>query len=217
MTIRLTSAPGRLVAALGFAVMAAIAGGACGSAQSPAPAPGEPTLDQLRAATEKYKDVQVALADGYVRDPFDLCDTADMMGRPATMGAMGVHYVHMGLLGISGPPNPRVTGTGIHTDFLRPSVLIYEPQADGSMALVAIENLAFEASWKAAGHAAPPAFFGVPYDYMADDPATAIDEAHKFEPHFDRHVWLYRENPNGLFAPFNPNVSCANHMGASGH
>ena len=37
---------------------------------------------------------------------------------------------------------------------------------------------------------------------------TPADEAHMFEPHFDRHVWIYRDNPNGVFAPFNPNVSC---------
>ena len=30
-----------------------------------------------------------------------------------------------------------------------------------------------------------------------------------FEPHFDRRVWIYRDNPNGVFAPFNPAVSCA--------
>jgi hypothetical protein len=30
-----------------------------------------------------------------------------------------------------------------------------------------------------------------------------------FEPHYDLHVWLYRDNPNGMFAQFNPNVSCA--------
>ena len=44
---------------------------------------------------------------------------------------------------------------------------------------------------------------------MEDDPATAIDEAHMFEPHYDLHVWLYRDNPSGMFAQFNPNVSCA--------
>jgi hypothetical protein len=52
---------------------------------------------------------------------------------------------------------------------------------------------------------------------MVDDPDTAIDEAHNFEPHFDRHVWLYRENPNGMFAQFNPAVSCAHHVSASSH
>jgi len=44
---------------------------------------------------------------------------------------------------------------------------------------------------------------------MADDPRTKVDEAHMFEPHYDLHVWLFRDNPNGQFAPFNPNVSCA--------
>jgi hypothetical protein len=46
---------------------------------------------------------------------------------------------------------------------------------------------------------------------MIDDPSTALDEAHNFEPHHDRHVWLYRENPNGVFAPFNPRVTCEYH------
>ena len=52
---------------------------------------------------------------------------------------------------------------------------------------------------------------------MRDDPATAIDEAHMFEPHYDRHVWLYRRNPNGMFAQFNPAVSCQHHRGATAH
>ena len=31
--------------------------------------PAEPTLDQVRAATERFQDVKVALAEGYIRDP----------------------------------------------------------------------------------------------------------------------------------------------------
>jgi len=31
------------------------------------------------------------------------------------------------------------------------------------------------------------------------------------------HVWIYRENPNGVFAPFNPAVTCANHRGSHQH
>ena len=183
----------------------------------PVPGPGEPSLAEVRAATERFRDVRVALAEGYVRDPFDLCDTAEMMGRPPALGAMGVHYVRPDLLGITAPPSPRVTGDGTHTDFRRPGILIYEPQADGSQALVAVENLVFARSWRAAGHGAPPTFHGVPYDTMTDDPATAADEAHMFAPHFDRHVWIYRENPNGVFAPFNPAVTCAHHRGARTH
>ncbi len=180
-----------------------------------AAAAAEPDLEAVRAATERFRDVNVALAEGYVRDPMDLCDTAEMMGRPAELGAMGIHFFRPDLLGITAPPDPRVDGNGTHTDFLRPSILIYEPQSDGSLALVAVENLVFQASWHAAGHAERPSFHGIPYDHMFDDPATAVDEAHLFEPHYDRHVWVYRDNPSGVFAPFNPDVTCRFHRSAS--
>jgi hypothetical protein len=52
---------------------------------------------------------------------------------------------------------------------------------------------------------------------MADDPATPVDEAHNFEPHYDRHVWLYRENSNGTFTQFNPRVTCAYHTSGAPH
>ncbi len=175
----------------------------------------DPSLEAVREATLRFRDVQVALAEGYVPDPMDLCDTAEMMGRPAEDGVMGIHYFRPDLLGVSGPPNPRVSGTGTHTDFLRPSILIYEPQADGSRELVAVENLVFIEAWEAAGNHERPSFQGVPYNLMADDPATALDEAHMFEPHYDLHVWLYRENPRGMFAQFNPNATCAHHQGAA--
>lgn len=181
----------------------------------PAPGPGEPTLDEVRTLTARFKDVNVALAEGYLRDPGNMCESADMMGRPATDGAMGIHYFRPDLLGITAPPSPRVTGVGTHTDFRRPGILIYEPQADGSLVLVAVENLVFADAWKAAGHSAPPTFHGLAYDAMTDDPNTPLDEAHMFAPHFDRHVWIHRDNPNGVFAQFNPTVSCAHHHPAT--
>ncbi len=179
------------------------------AAATPAPGPGEPTLEEVRALTARFQNVKVALAEGYVRDPTDMCEVAPMMGRPAALGGMGIHFFRPDLLGVTAPPNPRVNGNGTHTDFLNPAILIYEPQADGSMELVAVENLVFEAAWRESGRTARPAFHGVPYEHMADNPATPHDEAHHFEPHFDRHVWLFRDNPNGVFAPFNPNVTCA--------
>lgn len=181
------------------------------TAGTAAAADKEPTLDEVRAAAEKYRDVKVALAEGYIRDPMNLCDEAPMMGRPKELGAMGIHFFRPDLLGITDPPNPRVSGTGMHMDFRKPAILIYEPQANGSLELVAVENLVFEAAWKAAGKTEVPRFHGAPYDHMVDDPATRIDEAHMFEPHYDHHVWVFRENPNGVYAPFNPNVSCASH------
>ena len=200
--------------AIGVAGALAMAGS---TASGPGPGPGEPTLAEVRHLTERFRDVNVALAEGYIRDPFNLCDTATMMGRPATFGAMGIHYVRPDLLGITAPPSPRVNGVGTHTDFRRPSILIYEPQRDGGVELVAVENLVFQAAWRAAGHTEPPSFHGVPWDAMVDDPSTAVDEAHMFEPHFDRHVWIYRTNPNGVFAQFNPDVTCAYHQGSHEH
>jgi hypothetical protein len=181
---------------------------AIGGASAVSASPVEPTLDQVRAAAERFKDVKVALAEGYIKDPSGMCETAAMMGSPAAMGAMGVHYFRPDLLGISGPPNPRVDGNGTYTDFNKPAILLYEPAADGSMTLVAVENLVFEKAWTAAGHKSPPTFHGVPYNHMVDDPATKLDEAHNFMPHYDRHVWVFRDNPNGVFAQYNPKVSC---------
>ena len=173
----------------------------------------DPTLEEVRAATVRFRDVDVALAEGYVRDPMNLCETAEMMGRAASLGTMGVHYFRPDLLGISAPPNPRVDGVGTHTDFSRPGILIYEPQADGTMELVAVENLVFARAWHGAGNDRRPSFQGVSYDSMQDDPATDADEAHNFAPHYDLHVWLYRDNPNGMFAQYNPDVTCRHHRG----
>jgi hypothetical protein len=175
------------------------------------PGASEPTLDEVRAATARFQNVKVALAEGYVRDPTNMCDVAPMMGRPAALGGMGIHFFRPDLLGITAPPNPRVDGNGTHTDFRKPSILIYEPREDGTLELVAVENLVFKKAWEAAGNKGLPTFHGIEYDHMADDPATSIDEAHNFEPHYDRHVWLYRPNVNGMFAQFNPTVTCQFH------
>jgi hypothetical protein len=90
---------------------------------SSSPRPGEPSLADVRRATEKYRDVKVALAEGYIRDPANMCETADMMGKPKTLGAMGIHYFRPDMLGITAPPNPRVDGVDTHTDFLKPAIL----------------------------------------------------------------------------------------------
>lgn len=179
------------------------------------PSPGEPTLEEVRSLTERFQDVEVALAEGYVRDPMDMCVTAELEGLDPALGGMGLHYIRMDLLKVAGPPNPRVDGGGTHTDFRQPAILIYEPQEDGSLELVAVENLVFVKAWEAAGNQGPPTFHGVEWDHMADDPATEVDEAHMFEPHYDRHVWIYRDNPTGVFEPFNPAVSCRHHAMAA--
>jgi hypothetical protein len=171
----------------------------------------EVDLDQLREAVKKYQDIEVALADGYIT-PDNHCVSAEGEGLPAELGAMGIHYIHPALLQITGT-DPRVNGNSTHTDWMRPAILIYEPQADGSMELVAVENLVFEEAWKASGKTEELVLNGRAWDHMADDPATPGDEAHGFMPHFDQHVWLFRENPMGTLMPFNPNVTCEHAKG----
>jgi hypothetical protein len=179
---------------------------ACGSAQN------EPSLDEVRAIAEKYRDVNVAKSEGYSTD--NKCVTAEMLGHPAAMGAMGLHYVRRDLLGLPAKPAPpgsgRVSGTGTHTDFRKPAMLVYEPQADGSLQLVAVENLVFAAAWQKTGKKAPT-FHGHNWPLLTDDPATTLDEAHGWEPHYEQHLWVLRENPNGAYAPFNPSVTCNHH------
>jgi hypothetical protein len=167
-------------------------------------------VEAARAAAERFSDVNVALAEGYIPDPSNHCVTAEAEGLPAEMGAMGIHYLNPGLLGLTAS-QPRVDGTGIHTDFERPAILLYEPQADGSLELVGVENLVFVKAWREAGNTQPPSFAGRNWDYMADDPSTTADEAHGFEPHYDQHVW-FRENPSGALMPFNPAVTCEHHV-----
>jgi len=164
-------------------------------------------MDAIRAATAKYQDIKVALAEGYIPDPSGACVSAAAEGLPPELGAMGIHYLNPGLLGLA-PPGGRVSGNGLVTDFTTPSVLLYEPQVDGSLKLLGVENLIFQAAWKEAGYMAPPSYGDQVWDTMADMSGTGGDEAHGFEPHYDLHVWTERENPAGPFVAFNPAASC---------
>lgn len=181
-----------------------------------APAPGEPTLEEMREALRRFENVEIALEEGYVQDPTEMCITAEMEGRSAEEGAMGIHFFRPDLLELTST-EPPVTGTGTHTDFRDPAALLYEPQPDGSLELVGVENLVFEEAWTAAGHEEPPTFHGRAYDHMVDDPSTPdVNESHDFAPHFDQHVYLYRDNPLGTLEPFNPNVTCQHVADATG-
>jgi hypothetical protein len=162
-------------------------------------------LDAIRSETEKYRDVAVAIADGYERDPLDTCETAAHLGQPAELGAMGIHYLRRDLLGITTDEN-RLDARGTHTDFLQPAALLYEPQADGSLVLVGLENVVSAEAWRAAGNRRPPSFHGVGYHHHLADAMRVIPE------HYDLHLWLYRENPDGLHAQYNRDVSCRHHV-----
>lgn len=173
----------------------------------------EEAIPALREATARFRDVEVALAEGYVRDPMNICVTAPFEGYPPQLGGMGIHFFRPDLLGLTAT-EPRVAGTGTHTDFTSPGVLVYFPDEAGDLHLGAIENLVFRQGWEAAGNSTPPEFHGHQYWALTDNPATAdVDEAHMFEPHYELHLWVHEENPLGPTFPFNPNVSCAGHDG----
>ena len=112
---------------LGSALSAALAIGAATAAYA-----SENEIEAIRAATAKYADVNVALAEGFIPDPSGQCVSAAAEGLPAEWGAMGIHYLHPGKLGLA-PPGGRVSGNGLVTDFTTPTILLYEPQADGSL------------------------------------------------------------------------------------
>ncbi len=193
--------------------LAAMLGAALSAGLAQAGSSDEQALRAVQQATERYRDVSLALAEGYIPDPSNTCITSTFEGQPRQLGAMGIHYFRPDLLGLTATA-PRIDGTGRHTDFERPAVLIYEPQADGSLTLVAVENLVFEKAWKEAGNTSPPEFLENEFYHMVDNPATPVDEAHGFAPHYELHAWVHRENPAGVFSPFNTAATCAHHAGA---
>src|SRR5690349_5982232 len=92
-------------------------------------------LNVVRQATEKYKDVSVAEADGYALQ-FGCVTGPDS-------GAMGLHYVN-GALVSSGILDPR-----------HPQIVIYEPTPDGKLKLIGADFLVIASQWDAQ-HSGPP-------------------------------------------------------------
>ncbi len=84
-----------------------------------AAADNNPLADHVRAANERFKDVKVALAEGYA--PIPCASGIDG-------GAMGVHYVKAALIGES-------------VDIRQPQAVMYEPKGDGRMELIAVEYI----------------------------------------------------------------------------
>jgi hypothetical protein len=56
-------------------------------------------------------------------------------------------------------------------------------------------------AWDAA-HTQPPTLLGIPFDRRFGA------NAHGHADHYELHAWLWRQNPLGMFYPWNPMVSC---------
>ena len=162
-------------------------------------------IEEVRSATMKYENVEVAKAEGFIPAAGGHCGVATEAGLPPSAGAMGIHYINPKMLKIAAI-KPLVDGESTHTDFLKPAILLYEPQANGSLKLVGVENLVFWKAWTAAGNKTPPTFAGRTWDYMEGE------KAHGFTPHADQHVYFLEtsdKDPMKQLESYHPNVSCA--------
>jgi hypothetical protein len=118
--------------------------------------------------------------------------------------AAGVHYFRPDLVGVKSSSHAKISGT--QNDVLTPGVLIYQARQDGSLELVAVENLALSWAWREAGDKVP-ASPNAPYG-LKDDPSTKVDEAQMFEPRYNRRLWIFRDNPSRVVASFDPDSIC---------
>lgn len=116
--------------------------------------------------------------DAAIADGFDTDLTGCMEMRPA--GGMGHHYAKVGLL--DGVP-----------DATAPEALMYEPGPDGEMELVGVEFIVPFAAWSGDE---PPVLFGRAMSYNSTFNVWAL------------HAWLFKSNPRGVFADWNPRVGC---------
>jgi len=124
--------------------------------------------------------------------PFHDFDTAVAAGWsvPVTacfeapgVGAMGFHYGNLAYIGDGGV-----------VDLLQPELLLFEPQQNGKMRFVGVEYIVPYTDLPES--AEPPTLLGQPFERV---PSAGL---------WGLHIWVGRENPTGIFMPWNPKVSC---------
>ncbi len=153
-------------------------------------------LQSVRAAVAKYHSLKQAEAAGY-----------SLAGQPCVdspFGAMGFHAVNMRLL------------ADLAVDPLEPEILLYAPKASGGYRLVGVEYWMIALANTESGPApwlgteppplgffnAAPSLFGQPFDGPMEGHEPGMPW------HYDLHVWVFEHNPAGVFAMFNPALSC---------
>jgi hypothetical protein len=135
----------------------------------------------VRESTRRFRDVSVAVAEGYVLQ-FGCVSGSDE-------GAMGVHYVNFPLVG-----DPAL-------DPRQPELLVYEPQSNGQMRLVAADYLVLADAWHAK-NPAPPELMGQLFHLFESPNRFGLPAFYTL------HVWAWKENPHGAFVNWHPTVSC---------
>lgn len=147
-------------------------------------------LQAARTALAKYSDPFAAIKDGYFSTlaciDFPKGATDGTVVYPP--GAMGVHFL-----------NPANIGPTL--DATKPQVLIYEPVGD-KLVLAGAE-------WfvpVAASGGVVPTIFGQTLAGPMDGHEPIMPVSLK---HYDLHVWLWKDNPAGVFTSTNAKLKCA--------
>ena len=137
-------------------------------------------LKVIRQATKRFRDVSEARRAGYVA-------AHECVSSPE--GGMGVHYTHPGLAQ-DGRLNIR-----------RPEILVYEPRGKRRR-LVAVEYFRPDADGRLDTDDDRPYLFGRGFDGPMEghEPGMPV--------HYDLHAWVWKRNPAGTFAMWNPRVEC---------
>jgi hypothetical protein len=138
-------------------------------------------LKAAREATARFHDIENAKAAGY--GLFLGC----VSGHDE--GAMGVHYVNLDYVN-----DPALDAT-------KPEALIYE-SVNGRMQLIAVEFVVIAEAWDTANPDVAPVLMGQSFQY------TESPNRYRLPAFYDLHVWAWKDNPNGTYVEFNPDVSC---------
>jgi hypothetical protein len=145
-----------------------------------------PLIDKVRRATARYKDIHVAIAEGWV--PGTPCVSGP------NEGAMGVHF----LLRPTDQYN-RLNDGELNPE--EPEALIYEPQAYGPPRFVGVEFIVIQADWEK-HHKGPGVLDGHLMNLVGEPNRYGL---HAF---YELHVWAPEDNPQGTFADWNIRVTC---------
>lgn len=140
----------------------------------------------VRQSTERFKNVAVAESEGYALQ-FGCVSGPDW-------GAMGLHYV-----------NGDLVKSGV-LDATRPQIVIYEAMPDGRLKITGADYLLFADDWNAK-HSSPPELMGQLFHLFEAPNRFGLPAFYTL------HVWAWKDNPNGAFVNWHPNVSCESFAG----
>jgi hypothetical protein len=159
-------------------------------AKSPPAAAMTPDLEAAKAALAKYSDPLAAIKDGFFSTLACIDFPKGAKDGPVEYppGAMGVHFL-----------NPANIGPKL--DPAKPQVLLYEAVGD-KLVLTGAEWFMPVA---VAGNTAP-SIFGQTLAGPMDGHEPIMPAALR---HYDLHVWLWKDNPRGMFTSTNASVKCA--------